>query len=584
MSNNSFLISEATQRNWSRLSYNYAAKLTSRANKSKSDKYIIPDNYICGEYLNDIVSMIKSSAYSTKDIFTHLCQQKLLQLNGNSNVTKFLLEYPQNSNVNIHIPDEVLLDVNSDWLGFLYQAHTPEGKRNLKGMYYTNKAVVDRMLMDVKLGDGCTFLDPCCGTGAFLMNVQANTLSQLYGVDNDEIAVMIAKANLIALYPNDDTYPKVYCDDFLEDSLFTLNSLVGTQFDFIYTNPPWGISKENSYTDDIIRSKERSSMFFVKAFKKLKNGGMMAFLMPSALLKVNMHSDFRSFVLNKTKIEKVAIFKERFNGVYTDFFSIHVAKSVQDGIQSYSVENGNQLINISFDVSQYQTDIPLCNTDKNDILKIIDSKGVYSLADSVWALGIVTGDNKNKLKSCRLNNEYESIYTGKDIGKYCLTTPSHYILYNRAQLQQCAKDEIYRCSEKLVYRFISKSLCFAYDNSSSLFLNSANILIPKIEGMTIKTVLAFLNSDLFAYYYQKKFSDIKVLKSNLNAIPFPKITPALDAEITSIVDAVLAGDYKKIEDIDRLIFDFYDITLKMRTDIKNELYGDITTRAETTNR
>lgn len=38
---------------------------------------------------------------------------------------------------------------------------------------------------------------------------------------------------------------------------------------------------------------------------------------------------------------------------------------------------------------------------------------------------------------------------------------------------------------------------FAYDDTSSLFLNSANILIPNIPGMSTKTVLAFLNSSLY---------------------------------------------------------------------------------------
>ena len=200
------------------------------------------------------------------------------------------------------------------------------------------------------------------------------------------------------------------------------------------------------------------------------------------------------------------------------------------------------------------------------------------MEDSIWALGIVTGDNKNKIKTHKLGSDYEVIYTGKDVGKYTLAIPTKYIKYDRSQLQQCAKDDIYRCQEKLVYKFISKTLCFAYDNNSSLFLNSANILIPKIDGMSIKTVLAFLNSDIFAYYYKKKYLDIKILKNNLLTLPFPKITSLQDKEITQLVDLVLNGDRRAIESINEYIFSIYSLTTNMKNEIKNEIYGNTSTR------
>ena len=68
---------------------------------------------------------------------------------------------------------------------------------------------------------------------------------------------------------------------------------------------------------------------------------------------------------------------------------------------------------------------------------------------------------------------------------------------------------------------VGTSTVFAYDNKQRLFLNSANILIPKLEGYTIKEVMAFLNSELFEYIYLKKFNEIKILKGNLMELPFP---------------------------------------------------------------
>ena len=152
----------------------------------------------------------------------------------------------------------------------------------------------------------------------------------------------------------------------------------------------------------------------------------------------------------------------------------------------------------------------------------------------------------------------EPIFTGKDISKYGLKKASRYIKYNRTDFQQCAQDELYRAKEKLVYKFVSGSLCFTYDDKQRLFLNSANILIPEVDGMSVKTVLAFLNSSLFNFLYTKRFNDLKILKGNLTTLPFPKITPEQDEEFTALVDRALSGDKNAQSEIDSLIFSLYE--------------------------
>lgn len=566
MSKGQVLISEATQRNWKKLNTTDCNRLKSRANKSKSDKFIVPNNYICIDGMEDLIQEIATCPYSNYDIFYSLCLQKLQQYIGNPNVERFVSEYGRRTYLEFHIPDTILNDPEKDWLGFLYQMRIPEGERNLLGQYYTNDRIIKEMLADMNLNTTTTFLDPCCGSGAFLMGIRAESLAQLYGTDIDDIAIMIAKANLIALYPNDKLYPQLFCKDYLEDNASCPIDV--RKFDVICTNPPWGICKTHDYPSDVIRSKERSSLFFVKAFEHLKRNGIMSFLMPSSLLKVKSHKDFRTFIMTNTKIEKILMFNERFNGVYTDFFSITVINERPMITQSYQVIRDNQTEQVS--TPAHSDDIELSGDNQKDILRLIEERGRYNLSDSIWALGIVTGDNKNKLTKDIVPG-YEAIYTGKEIEKYYIKKASNYISYNRTQLQQCARDEYYRCPEKLVYKFISKTLCFAYDNSSSLFLNSANILIPNIQRMSIKTVMAFLNSELFSYYYSKKFSDIKVLKGNLMKLPFPEITRQQDEEISGIVDLILNGDKNAISLIDESIYSIYRFTPEIINKIRSEL-------------
>src|SRR5690606_28068426 len=137
------------------------------------------------------------------------------------------------------------------------------------------------------------------------------------------------------------------------------------------------------------------------------------------------------------------------------------------------------------------------STDESIIEKVLERKR-YDLSESIWALGIVTGNNKEKLH-LEAGKNLEKIYTGKEITPYTLKPSKYYINYDRSQLQQVAKDEIYRAKPRLVYKFISKKLVFAVDESASLFLNSANILVPKVPNMSVKSVSAFLNSELYQY-------------------------------------------------------------------------------------
>jgi hypothetical protein len=178
------------------------------------------------------------------------------------------------------------------------------------------------------------------------------------------------------------------------------------------------------------------------------------------------------------------------------------------------------------------------------------------LSESVWALGVVTGNNRKVLKRVP-ETGCEAIYTGKEIEPFRLREPQFYLRYDRSRLQQVAKEEIYRAPEKLVYRFVSKRLTFAYDASQRLFLNSANILIPRIPGTSAKTVAAFLNSELFQFYYSQTFASAKVLKSELEELTFPALSSEMNRRLEAGVDAVLAGKSGEIETLNDAIFRLY---------------------------
>ena len=167
----------------------------------------------------------------------------------------------------------------------------------------------------------------------------------------------------------------------------------------------------------------------------------------------------------------------------------------------------------------------------------------------------------------------EPIYTGKEIQPYCLKKNKNYIIYNRSDFQQVAKDEYYRVAEKLVYKFISNKLIFAYDDSKSLFLNSANILIPSIPNMSVKTVMGFLNSELYQYLYSTLFFEMKILKGTLIELPFPAISSVQNDIITNYVQRIISGERNYIDRLQNVIYSVFDISEEQKKYIKGKVYG-----------
>ena len=530
---NDLLISDATRRNWYKLKGSKNERLTRRANKSCSQKTITPEGYVTAHSLPRFVEQLKENDYPIKDLVFSLCAAKIEQNKVcPENKNRFFVEYADCQRIEVSIPRQILKNRQDDWIGFVYQSLTAEGQRILTGLYYTNPMIVRKMLSDIYLDYKSIFLDPCCGSGIFLMMLENASPEQLFGFDNDPIAIMIAKANLMSKFEDSTLYPQVYLLDFLKHAQTALGN---QKFDFIVTNPPWGIDRKHD-------NEERASTFFSHSLPLLKETGIMKFLLPTSLLKIKRHADFRQYVMENACVEKLQLFDERFKGVFTDFVSLSVSPKTA----------GKQ--------HKMNCALPILTQHEKEVLAKMDSMRNDDLSHSQFALGIITGNNEQKLKD-KKGKDLEPIFMGKNIRKYKLLPATKYIKFDRPSFQQCAKEEFYRAPEKLVYKFISSQLCFTYDNEQRLFLNSANILIPEVKGMSIKTVLAFLNSELFNFYYTKRYDDVKILKSNLMSLPFPKITVEQDKALSAMVDKVLNGDEQYISTIDEYIYDLYQFKL-----------------------
>ncbi len=546
-------ISEATSRNWARLHSDSSGRLMSLANKQLSTKTVLPLEYFSNkENIADIqrfVTFCKEKNYKVEDVIYSMGVELLKKAKiFNKRHVQKVIESLEFTDV-LEFPDSILDLKEHDILGLIYQCFLLEGEKNRKGSYYTPLEVARNMTKGLDFSKGQTFFDPCCGSGAFLLALDGASPEQVLGCDNDPIAVMIAKINMLLKYKSHVFEPQIIKCDYLKYYFKYKNS-------YIISNPPWGavIFDEKNIP---ISTKESFSFFFEKAFNQLEKSGTIRFLLPESILNVKTHRNFRKFLLENTDIQSITRYPGTFAGVQTRYIDIACGRRNSRDVARHvpTFDFGSSIINDvslqSFHLTNNLNFNLLSDSNLEKVQKIL-AKKKYTLKDSIWALGVITGDNKNKVKS-RKGRGMEPIYTGKEIEAYTLKHPRKFIKYKRTDYQQVAKDEIYHAEEKLVYKFISKNLVFAYDNSKSLFLNSANILIPRIPGMSIKTVLAFLNSELFKFLYKSLFGEIKILKGNLLELPFPEISPETDKKLTELVDEVLKGNKEAVNDIDEVI-------------------------------
>lgn len=540
-------ISTATARNWQRLHTDPATRLKSRANKTASERLIVASSYLRMPSAVSLLRRVADIGLPLADTIYSLCLAALrgAGLIDRPHVRRFLTDYSSLTDALLEPIKPGLFDVNNDPLGFIYQSITDEGTRNSRGIYYTPPAIVNLMAGSIRLKPGQTILDPCCGSGAFLLRVETDSPEALYGVDNDPLAVIIASTNLLLRYPDREFMPQIFCLDFLTGPR---SSQLPPRFDFILTNPPWGSDRSKVYSGIHleIQSRERASMIIAESLNRLTPGGKAGFVLPVSLLATRTHSDVRKLILQSATLNAIRLPDTRFDGVFTGFFTLELTNSRPDGNQEYRLttsagENADIVLTPEETASgtvrtKAVPDVELA------IIRKMEAKRSDDLRASRWALGIVTGDNKGKLHDSP-SEGMEPIYTGKEVGPFRLSEPRKFIRFNRSEMQQCAPEKTYRSAEKLIYRFISSTLTVAYDAGGALTLNSANIVIPALKTVSAKAAAALLNSSIYRLYYRSICSDIKVLKSALSRLPFPELTREANEVLSGFTTEAIEGGH-----------------------------------------
>lgn len=476
-----------------------------------------------------------------------------------------------------------------DVIGLLYISCKNIGNRKATGSYYTPTKVVRQLIDKVveKNGVNKYVLDPCCGTGNFLLQLPDEfPLDKIYGNDIDAISVKVTRLNMALRFKNADT-------DLIYHNITNQNYLseyTGIKFDLIIGNPPWGYEftdEEKKYLRNHFSSAEGKNIesydvFIEQALLKLKKNGVLSFVLPEAILNVKSHMPIRKLIVGKASIQYIAFLGNAFDKVqcpcvilqlqYTKKEISCVGMEVNDGKKTFH-------LHLERDVNPEYFSFTLTDEEHKAIKKVNSLKNaVYLKNNATFALGIVTGNNKEYISNVKTEDN-EMILKGSDLCKYRANNTDNYIVFKPGSFQQVAPTEYYRAPEKLLYKFICNQLVFAYDDKQTLSLNSCNILIPDIPDMEIKYILAVLNSRVAQFIYKKQFNSVKVLRSHIEQIPIPRISAEQQTQIIKYVDQLRMKmseekTLKLYEELDNIIRNLYSLTDREYQTIKNAVDGE----------
>ena len=493
--------------------------------------------------------------------------------------------------------DEML---SGDMLGGLYQSLLHEGHKSGAGSYYTPEDLCDDLTRRF-VKPGMRVLDPCCGTGQFLLSFArcGAAPSDIFGFDTDRTAVRIAGINMLMHFPRTEFRPRVFCvDTLLIDRKLPMDAIIANPafpteasqglknaggFDVVATNPPWGARYSREYRTRLnglypeIDSGESCSLFILQCFSLLNPRGRMSLLIPESLTNIRAHSDIRSFLLSRTHIAELHVLGKRFTRVYSSaVHGVFEKKAGASGKVRISVPGERYEADVErFERNPHFTfDVYVSPRDEKIMRTVYGTSHVTLKGNARWVLGVVTGNNASALaeKSAGTLEPVswedgagppEPVYTGKDVSRYRLSGPRLYMRYRKEAFQQAASIASYRISPKLIYRFIAREPVVALDASGSITLNSANILIPEIEGLSPEAVMGFLNSTLQAFIFRKRFHAVKVLRGDLEELPFPVLDSKRNNMLTRLVMDAIAGNAGGKE-IDGFVFDCFGIDEKDR--------------------
>jgi adenine-specific DNA-methyltransferase len=181
-------------------------------------------------------------------------------------------------------------ELNKETLEYVASANITHRKK--LGQYFTQKKLRDDLLLNIPKKDHADILEPSCGTGEFLSSILSNFNNpSITAYDIDPAMIEISS--------------KQYNQNIQQADFLSLST--DQKFDYIIGNPPYfelALSKEEKkkYKEIICGRINIYALFIYKCIQMLKDGGILAFIIPTSINSGSYFSKLRQYIIQNCDI------------------------------------------------------------------------------------------------------------------------------------------------------------------------------------------------------------------------------------------------------------------------------------------
>ncbi len=500
------------------------------------------------------------------------------------------------------IEQEQLTKIKEDTLGVLFERLIKEEERKDLGQFYTPQEIVNYMIDFLEIRPESNILDPTCGCGVFLVTaynylkrINPNAIQNIYGVDLNNSATKIARINLWLrngqnlnslkiLEKNIKIGNSIVENRFVDKKAFNWkkefsNVLNEGGFDFIIGNPPYVTLKnkidydvnESLFSEIANGSTNAASLVIAKSYELLKEGGIMTFVLPKTLIRVNSYSRLREFLLNNSKILHIY----DLGACFKDVRGEQVVLFIQKTNKKEQIENNKVLIRISdnnreFFVPQsifkkYNTFLMFEDETYYDLIERITGHNLEDIADIFR--GIPISPNSKIISKSKSKNNLP-IIKGNNISKFAYSN-SFFVDVNKFGSNLSKIEEFKK--EKIILQNIFSSeagIISCIDEKGNLNFDTVTNIVLKDASLDLRYIFGLLNSKLINFYllytiYNKSKLTMHTDRAYLGKIPIKKVDKKTQKEIINTITKINKNNSKNIlPELDEKVYKLYGITKK----------------------
>ena len=315
--------------------------------KIYDEKYTKPDdmvNFRCGvgENPEDVRLRISSIFFGVKERYPDVIEQEDT-INLDANSICYVVSQLQRF---------CLIEAERDAIGDAFEVFIGHALKGAQGQFFTPKNVVKMIVNMIDLKTTDKIIDPCCGSGGFLIEALKNVwqktekkytelgwpekeieiekqriaIENFRGIDKDDFLSKVSKAQMAVL---GDGRGGIFCENSLDIptrwKAKTQDKVELGKFDVLITNPPYG-SKIKIDDKDILKqfdvgykwSKDKKTgdwekgklrdndtpqnLFIERCMDFIKPGGRMALVLPDGIYGNDGLGYLRKFILENGRV------------------------------------------------------------------------------------------------------------------------------------------------------------------------------------------------------------------------------------------------------------------------------------------